>query len=108
MAALVVGLIVFGPQRLGGFAPCGVGQGRGKESTHYHGALDFFFHPVTEDNRRAGRHVARWLVAHAPDLSIQYVIFDDRFWSTHSSQDRWRDYDAPEPGSEILRHLDHV
>ena len=100
---------VFGEQSLGGFAPGGVGQGHGEESTHYDGrAVDVFFRPVTEENRREGWLLAHWLVAHAEDLDVQYVIFDDRFWSAHSSRGRWRDYDAPEPGNEILRHLDHV
>ena len=99
----------FGNQSLGGFAPGGVDQGHGADSTHYDGrAIDVFFRPVTEENRRQGWILAHWLVAHAEDLDIQYVIFDDRFWSAHSSRAQWRDYDAPEPGNEILRHLDHV
>ena len=100
---------VFGDQSLGGFAPGGVGQGHGAESTHYDGrAIDVFFRPVTEENRRQGWLLAHWLVAHAEDLDVQYVIFDDRFWSVHSPRGQWQDYDAPEPGNEILRHLDHV
>jgi hypothetical protein len=100
---------VFGEQSLGGFAPGGVDQGHSAESTHYDGrAVDVFFRPVTEENRREGWLLAHWLVAHAEDLDVQYVIFDDRFWSAHSSRGQWRDYDAPEPGNEILRHLDHV
>ncbi|MBG6216177.1 hypothetical protein IWX75_000614 [Arthrobacter sp. CAN_A6] len=100
---------VFGDQSLGGFLPGGVGQGHGADSTHYDGrAIDIFFRPVSEENRREGWILAHWLVAHAGDLDIQYVIFDDRFWSVHSSQGQWQDYDAPEPGNEILRHLDHV
>ncbi len=100
---------VFGDQSLGGFAPGGVGQGHGADSTHYDGrAIDIFFRPVTEENRRQGWILAHWLVAHTGDLDIQYVIFDDRFWSVHSSSRQWHHYDAPEPGNEILRHLDHV
>lgn len=100
---------VFGEQSLGGFAPGGVDQGHGGESTHYDGrAVDVFFRPVTEENRREGWLLAHWLVAHAEDLDVQYVIFDDRFWSAHSPRVQWRDYDAPDPGNEILRHLDHV
>jgi hypothetical protein len=100
---------VFGEQSLGGFAPGGVDQGHGEESTHYDGrAVDVFFRPVTEENRREGWVLAHWLVAHAEDLDVQYVIFDDRFWSAHSARGRWQDYDAPEPANEILRHLDHV
>lgn len=100
---------VFGEQSLGGFAPGGIDQGHGAESTHYDGrGIDVFFRPVTEENRRAGWLLAHWLVAHAEDLDVQYVIFDDRVWSAHSSRGQWQDYDAPEPGNEILRHLDHV
>lgn len=100
---------VFGTQSLGGFAPGGVGQGHGAESTHYDGrAVDVFFRPVTGENRRAGWMLAHWLVAHADELDIQYVIFDDRFWSVHSSRGLWQEYRAPEPRNEILRHLDHV
>lgn len=100
---------VFGDQSLGGFAPGGIDQGHGADSTHYDGrAIDIFFRPVTEENRRDGWILAHWLVAHAEELDIQYVIFDDRFWSVHSSRGQWHYYDAPEPGNEILRHLDHV
>ncbi|UZX03005.1 hypothetical protein F8G81_10650 [Arthrobacter sp. CDRTa11] len=100
---------VFGQQSLGGFAPGGIGQGHGADSTHYDGrAIDIFFRPVTEENRREGWILAHWLVAHAEDLDIQYVIFDDRFWSVHSTRGQWNYYDAPEPGNDILRHLDHV
>jgi hypothetical protein len=100
---------VFGDQSLGGFAPGGVGQGHGADSTHYDGrAIDIFFRPVTEENRRQGWILAHWLVAHAEELDIQYVIFDDRFWSVHSTRGQWHHYDAPEPGNDILRHLDHV
>ncbi len=100
---------VFGDQSLGGFAPGGIDQGHGADSTHYDGrAIDIFFRPVTEENRREGWILAHWLVAHAEELDIQYVIFDDRFWSVHSSRGQWQNYDAPEPGNEILRHLDHV
>jgi hypothetical protein len=100
---------VFGEQSLGGFAPGGVNQGHGADSTHYDGrAIDVFFRPVTEENRRNGWILAHWLVAHAEDLDIQYVIFDDRFWSAHLSRAQWHPYDSPDPGNEILRHLDHV
>jgi hypothetical protein len=99
----------FGVQSLGGFAPGGVGQGHGEESTHYDGrAIDIFFRPVTEENRRQGWLLAQWLVAHADDLDVQYVIFDDQYWSAHHPRGQWEAYDAPDPGNEILRHLDHV
>lgn len=100
---------VFGEQSLGGFALGGVGQGHGEASTHYNGrAIDIFYRPVTEDNRREGWILAHWLVAHAADLDIQYIIFDDKFWSAHLARGQWHSYEAPAPGNEILRHLDHV
>ncbi|WP_104116831.1 hypothetical protein [Arthrobacter sp. B1805] len=100
---------VFGEQNLGGFAPGGVGQGHGEESTHYDGrAIDVFFRPVSEENRRAGWMLSHWLVAHAEDLDIQYVIFDDQFWSARIARGQWHPYDAPAPANEILRHVDHV
>lgn len=100
---------VFGESSLGGFAPGGVSSGHGAESTHYDGrAVDVFFRPVTEENRRQGWILSQWLVAHAGDYNIQYVIFDDQFWSAHLSRGQWHPYDAPDPENEILRHLDHV
>lgn len=100
---------VFGEQSLGGFAPGGVDQGHQEGSTHYEGrAIDIFFRPVSEENRRDGWMLAHWLVAHAEDLDIQYVIFDDQVWSARSSRGQWQDYRASDPGNEILRHLDHV
>lgn len=100
---------VFGEQSLGGFAPGGVDSGHGAESTHYDGrAVDVFFRPVTQDSRREGWVLAHWLVAHAQDLDIQYVIWDDRYWGVRGSGRGWRPYDAPPPQNEILRHLDHV
>ncbi|THJ66866.1 hypothetical protein E8P82_07840 [Arthrobacter echini] len=100
---------VFGEQSLGGFAPGGVGQGHGEESTHYDGrAIDVFFRPITEENQRDGWLLAQWLVAHAESLDIQYVIFDDQFWSAHIDRGQWHPYEAPPPANKILRHLDHV
>lgn len=100
---------VFGEQSLGGFAPGGVSEGHGADSTHYDGrAIDIFFRPVSEENRRTGWVLAHWLVAHAEEFNVQYVIFDDQFWSAHLSRGGWHDYDAPDPSNEILRHLDHV
>lgn len=100
---------VFGPLSLGGYAPGGVGHGHGENSTHYDGrAVDVFFRPVTEENRRQGWQLAHWLVAHAEDLDVQYVIFDDMVWGSRSPAGRWHPYNAPPPANEILRHLDHV
>lgn len=100
---------VFGELPVGGFAPGGVSEGHGAKSTHYDGrAVDIFFRPVNEENRREGWIVAQWLAAHAERLQIQYVIFDDKIWSAHSSRGNWQTYNAPKPANDVLRHLDHV
>lgn len=100
---------VFGDLELGGFAPGGVDHGHQEESTHYDGrAIDIFFRPVTEEHRREGWLLAHWLVAHAEDLDIQYVIFDDVVWSAHSFQGQWQDYQVADGNNAVLRHLDHV
>lgn len=100
---------VFGDLSLGGFAPGGVSHGHMDGSAHYEGrAIDVFFRPVSEEARRDGWLLAHWLVAHAEDLDIHYVIFDDLYWNARGSTRGWRDYAAPDPGNEILRHLDHV
>ncbi|PDP86738.1 hypothetical protein CQJ94_15705 [Glycomyces fuscus] len=92
----------------GGYLPGGFDTGHGEDSAHYDGrAIDVFYRPVNEDNRRAGWVMAHWLIAHAPDYEIDVIIFDDRIWSTSFPSLGWRDYEA-DPDNEILRHLDHV
>ncbi|MFC3996454.1 hypothetical protein ACFOVU_11035 [Nocardiopsis sediminis] len=100
---------VFGEQSLGGFEPGGVDAGHGTDSAHYDGrAIDVFYRPVTEENRREGWLLAHWLVAHAEELAIANVIFDDRIWNMRGSAGGWWPYQSPDPDNEILRHLDHV
>ncbi|RKS09600.1 hypothetical protein DFP74_5342 [Nocardiopsis sp. Huas11] len=93
---------------LGGYEPGGYDTGHGENSAHYEGrAIDIFYRPVDEDNRRAGWIMAHWLIAHAPDYEVAVIIFDDRIWSTTFPSLGWRHYEA-DPDNEILRHLDHV
>ena len=108
--------IAFGDLSLGGFAPGGVSTGHQEGSTHYDGrAIDVFFRPVTDQARREGWAMAHYLQAHAGRLGVQYVIWDDRIWSTgYRSQQGWRDYRAPVDDATpadtraILEHRDHV
>ncbi|GAB3498427.1 hypothetical protein GCM10027440_52380 [Nocardiopsis coralliicola] len=100
---------VFGEQSLGGYEPGGIDSGHGGDSAHYDGrAIDVFYRPVTEENRREGWLLAHWLVAHAEELDVANVIFDDKIWNSRGSMRGWWDYRSPDPDNEILRHLDHV
>jgi hypothetical protein len=96
---------------LGGYAPGGVTTGHMPGSAHYEGrAIDVFFRPVSAANSRHGWLLAQWLVAHAGELDVQNVIFDDRIWSASASSSGWRPYVPPQGISRnpVLRHLDHV
>lgn len=104
---------VFGAQSLGGFEPRGVSSGHMKGSAHYSGrAVDIFFRPVNDENKRRGWAMAHYLVAMADRLGIATVIFDDRIWhSGRRSGDGWRDYRVPRSSRgdrQILEHRDHV
>jgi hypothetical protein len=101
----------FGRQRVGGFAPGGVSSGHVSGSAHYDGrALDVFFRPVTPDGRARGWALASWAVAHARELGIATVIYDDRIWTLRRSAEGWRAYRHPSGNTThpVLRHLDHV
>ncbi len=99
----------FGDLPLGGFAPGGVDSGHVEGSAHYDArAVDVFFRPYGDPGqRRRGWATAHWLVAHADQLGVATVIYDERIWTAGRSVEGWRRYD---PGSEdpVLRHLDHV
>jgi hypothetical protein len=101
----------FGDVPLGGFARGGVRSGHTPGSAHYEGrAIDVFFRPRNQENRRQGWVLAQWLVAHAEDFDIATVIFADRIWTQRRSVEGWRDYQPPSGNrsNPILRHLDHV
>ncbi|AFR07053.1 MULTISPECIES: hypothetical protein [Nocardiopsis] len=99
---------VFADSSIGGYVAGGYDSGHGEKSAHYEGrALDIFYRPVNEENRREGWLLAHWLIAHAPNYQIDVIIFDDKIWSTRYPSMGWRHYDA-DPDNEILRHLDHV
>ena len=101
----------FGRLQVGGFSPDGVDSGHMPGSAHYDGrALDVFVRPVGPGNQRRGWAVAHWAVAHAAELDIATVIYDDRIWSAWRSDHGWREYVPPggRTDNAILRHLDHV
>jgi hypothetical protein len=100
----------FGDLPTGGYAPGGVNSGHVDGSAHYDGrAVDVFFRPVAAENRHRGWVLAQWAVAHAEQLELATVIFDDHIWSSARSRWGWRDYHpSGDPDNEVLRHLDHV
>jgi hypothetical protein len=100
-----------GKLSLGGFEPGGVSTGHMPGSAHYEGrAVDVFFRPVSAPTSRRGWLVAQWLVAHANELDVDNVIFDDRIWTASRSSAGWRPYVPPQGPTRnaVLRHLDHV
>jgi hypothetical protein len=68
--------------------------------TSIHGtgrAIDAMIHAGT----REGDAIADWLVTHATDLGVQYVIWDHVQWNP-SRAEQFRPYTGPNP------HTDHV
>ena len=102
--------VAFGNLPTGGYAPGGVSSGHVEGSAHYEGrAVDVFLRPVNLENRRRGWVLAQWAVAHAEQLELATVIFDDHIWTAGRSGSGWRDYrPGGDPDNEVLRHLEHV
>jgi hypothetical protein len=77
--------------------------GDGGKFEHPRGrACDFML-----DERERGQLMAEWLVDHAEELHVLYVIWWDRIWwagreGAGAPWEQWRDYDGPNP------HTDHV
>lgn len=103
---------LFGPIPSGGYSPEGITSGRIPGSAHYDGrAIDYFFTPYDDPaTKREGWTLANWLVAHAGDLHVYAVIYDDRIWTSARSLQGWREYVHPsgDTANPVLRHLDHV
>lgn len=74
-------------------------------------AVDFMI-PAWNTNagNARGWEVAHWLQAHAQELHVKYLIFDDRSWRAYSPSAGWRHYryPGPNPGGVTQRHLNHV
>src|SRR3546814_4004236 len=77
-------------------------------------AVDVFFRPINEEQRKRGWAMAYYLVAQADRLDIATVIYDDMIWTARRSDDGWRDFDPgdvagkPDDTVAILEHRDHV
>lgn len=64
----------------------------------------------TTAGRARGWEVAHWLQAHAKELHVKYLIYDDRSWRAYNPSTGWRGYryPGPNPGGASQRHLNHV
>jgi hypothetical protein len=54
----------------------------------------------------AGWEIATFMRAHASELGISYVIYQQKIWSVQRSGDGWRA--QPDRGSATANHYDHV
>ncbi|MGH2603563.1 MAG: hypothetical protein ACRDJ9_29785, partial [Dehalococcoidia bacterium] len=93
------------------YAPGGVRTGHIDGSAHYDGrAVDVFYRPADEANRREGWATAQWLVANADRLGIATVIYDERIWTARRSGEGWRTYRHPSgpTSNPTLLHKDHL
>ncbi len=74
-------------------------------------AVDFMI-PAwkTREGRARGWQVAHWLQAHAAELNVKYLIYDDHVWRAYRPSQGWTRYTHPNGATTnpTLRHLDHV
>src|SRR3546814_14462862 len=78
-------------------------------SAHYEGrAVDVFFRPINEEQRKRGWAMAYYLVAQADRLDIPTVIYDDMIWTARRSDDGCPDFDpgalAGTPAATVAIH----
>ena len=89
----------------------GVGT-RPNTSDHPAGrAVDFMIpNWNTTEGRARGWQVAHWLQAHADELDIKYLIYDDRVWRARRPSQGWTPYTHPNGATTnpTLRHLNHL
>lgn len=64
----------------------------------------------TTEGRAQGWQVAHWLQAHAVELNVKYLIYDDHVWRSDRASAGWTRYTRPNgaTANPTLRHLDHV
>ena len=89
----------------------GVGS-RPNNSDHPTGRADDFMIPAwnTPEGRAHGWQIAHWLQAHAAELDVKYLIYDDHVWRSYRPSHGWTPYTHPNgpTSNPTLRHLDHV
>lgn len=89
----------------------GVGS-RPNTSDHPAGRAVDFMIPAwnTPEGRAHGWQIAHWLQAHAAELDVKYLIYDDHVWRSYRPSHGWAPYTHPNgpTSNPTLRHLDHV
>lgn len=89
----------------------GVGD-RPNTSDHPAGRAVDFMIPTwhTPAGRGRGWQVAHWIQAHAGELNVRYLIYDDHVWRAYRASQGWTPYTHPNgpTSNPTLRHLDHV
>lgn len=84
---------------------------RGNASDHPSGrAVDVMIEDyVTAPAIAQGDRIAQWIVEHATELGVTYVIWRDRIWSESRAADGWRSYSHPAGRTDdSALHRDHV
>lgn len=97
-------------QTFGRHTYLGIGS-RGNASDHPAGrAVDVMIDDYTTAGAIAhGDRVAQWIVEHAAELGVTYVIWRDRIWSETRAAEGWRSYSHPTGRTDdSALHRDHV
>lgn len=68
-------------------------------------ALDFMIDDIS-NGVATGQRLADYVVAHAADLDVKYVIWQQHIWSTERADEGWRA--MADRGSPTANHMDHV
>lgn len=67
-------------------------------------AVDFMV-PLNSEGKKTGQKVADYVVAHAKELNVQYVIWYQQIWNIDRADEGWRDME--DRGSPTQNHKDH-
>ena len=73
---------------------------------HPSGLAADFMVPLTAAGNRRGDALATYARAHAAELGIDYIIWQQRIWSTNRTGEGWRP--MADRGSATQNHRDHV
>ena len=74
-------------------------------------AVDVLFNPSMPagTHRLDGDRIATWLVEHATELGVKYVIWWEKIWSADRADEGWRPYEHPSGrDDDTSAHRDHL